>query len=68
MSGPLLTVRLVLADEGVFHEETIQVPAEALGRYDRLIDLLQEDPELLRRYHVDFNRLAIAEVVEDDQT
>jgi len=65
MSESLLTIRLVLADEGVFHEETIQVPAAALARYDRLIDLLQEDEDLLKRYHLDLERLAVAEVVED---
>jgi hypothetical protein len=65
VSEPLLTIRLVLADAGVFHEETIRVPAEVVARYDRLIDFLQEDEELLKRYHLDLNRLAVAEVVED---
>lgn len=67
MSETFLTVRLVLADEGVFHEETLQVPAAALDRYDRLIDLLQEDPELLKRYHIDFERLTVAEVVDESR-
>jgi hypothetical protein len=65
VSESLLTIRLVLAYDGVFHEETIQVPAEALARYDRLIDLLREDEDLLKRHHVDLARLAVAEVVED---
>jgi len=66
MTEGILTIRLVLTDQGVFHEETIQVPAETLSKYDRLIDLLQEDADLLKRYHVDLDRLAVAEVVEED--
>jgi hypothetical protein len=65
VSEPLLTIRLVLADAGVFQEETIRVPAEVVARYDRLIDFLPEDEELLKRYHLDLNRLAVAVVVED---
>jgi hypothetical protein len=56
------TIRLLFADSGVFHEEEIQVPQELLSRYDRLIDLLQEEPEVLSRLHVDLNRLCSAQI------
>lgn len=62
-SGPV-TVRLLFADEGSFHHEEIQVPAEALDRYERLVDLLQEEPEVLRRTFVDLDRLCSAHVME----
>lgn len=65
MSDGIVTLRLVLADEGVFHEETIQVPEASLAKYDRLIDFLQEDSELLKRYHVDLKRVCVAELVDD---
>lgn len=65
MSEETATVRLLFADEGAYHHEEIRVPAEALERYDRLVDLLQEDPEVLRRTYVDLDRLCAAHVVEE---
>lgn len=64
MSPGTVTVRLLFADEGSFHHEEIQVPAEALDRYERLVDLLQEEPEVLRRTFVDLDRLCSAHVME----
>ena len=66
MSEALATIRLVLADEGVFHEESLQVPAAALEKHVRLIDFLQEDEDLLRRYYIDLERVVVAEVVEEE--
>ena len=62
MSDKLATVRLLLADEGAFHHEEVQIPAEAMAGYDRLIDCLMEDPEVLKRLHVDVSRICTAEV------
>lgn len=59
------TVRLLLVDEGEYRVEEIQVPADALGRYDRLIDLLQEEPEVLRTLYVDLARLCSAQIVTE---
>jgi hypothetical protein len=60
------TLRLLFADAGAFHHETIEVPAAALDRHERLIDLLREEPEVLRRSYVDLDRLCSAQVVDDD--
>jgi len=59
------TVRLVFVDDGSYHHEDVGVPIEVLGHYDRLVDCLQEDPTLLKRVHVDMNRLCAAYLVED---
>lgn len=63
MGKGVLRVRLVLADGGGFHEEEIDVPARSLDGYDRLIDCLREDAEVLKRLHLDVGRLAAAYVV-----
>jgi hypothetical protein len=57
-------VRLVFADEGTFHAETIDVPRERLDEYERLIDLLREDPAVTRSTYVDLRRLVSAAVLE----
>ncbi len=59
------TVRLLFVDEGHYHHEEIQVPTEALERYERLIDLLQEEPAVLRHTFVDLSRLCSAQVAEE---
>jgi hypothetical protein len=59
-------VRLVFVDDGEFHHETVEIPEASLGRHDRLIDCLQEDPDVLARMHVDVNRLVSAYVKDDD--
>ncbi len=66
MSGETATIRLLFADEGAYHHEEVRVPAEAVERYERLVDLLQEDPEVLRRIYVDLDRLCAAHVVDGD--
>lgn len=60
-----VTVRLMLADNGEFHTQTISVPAKSLEGYERLIDALREDPEILRSHYVDHARLASASIVGD---
>ncbi len=60
MSGATRTVRLLFADEGVFHHEVVTVPADAIGRHERLIDCLLEDPDVLRTVYVDVDRLCSA--------
>lgn len=66
MSEPAVTIRLLFADEGAFRHEEIRVPAAALDRYERLIDLLREEESVLRRAYVDLDRLCSAQVVEED--
>jgi hypothetical protein len=59
-------VRLVFADDGTFHAETVLVPLERLGDYERLIDLLREDPSVTRQIYIDLKRLVSAYVIEED--
>jgi hypothetical protein len=59
-------VRLLFVDEGSYHHEEIAVPAGVLAQYDRLIDCLREDPEVLERNYVDTDRLCAATLVEAD--
>ena len=66
MSASSTRVRLLLADEGSFREVDIDVPSEAIERYERLIDLLQEEPAVLRVNYVDLARLCSAQVIQSD--
>ncbi|MSR35588.1 MAG: hypothetical protein EXR95_02935 [Gemmatimonadetes bacterium] len=59
-------VRLLIVDEGSYREETVMIPKEALARYERLIDCLREDPEVLRDLYLDLDRLAGAWLVQDE--
>lgn len=70
MSTPAETtvrIRLLLADEGSFHHETIRIPASLLDRHERLVDLLVEEPQVLKRVHVDLDRLCSARVLDADE-
>lgn len=58
-------VRLVFADEGNFHTETVVVQAEQLAAYERLIDLLREEPAVTSHLYLDLKRLVSASVVSD---
>jgi hypothetical protein len=62
LSEKWATVRLLLVDEGSFHHEEVQIPADVMAGYDRLIDCLMEDPAVLKRLHVDVSRVCTAEV------
>ena len=64
--GQTVRVRLVFADQGTFHNETVQVPVDMLGRYDRLVDLLREEESVTRSLYVDMARLVSAYVEADD--
>ena len=65
--GQTVPVRLVFADQGTFHAETVHVPLSVLGRYDRLIDLLREEESVTRQMYVDLGRLVSAYVVSDGE-
>lgn len=60
------SIRLVFADQGAFHAETVQVPADKLSNYERLVDLLREEPEITRQMYVDMKRLVSAYVTEPE--
>ena len=59
-------VRLLFVDDGSYHHEVLRIPASALKEYDRLIDGLREEPEVLKQLFVDVDRLCAAWVVDDD--
>ncbi len=63
--GETVGVRLLFVADGAYHHEEIRVPVEVVGRYERLIDLLQEEPEVLRKTYVDLDRLCAAHLVEE---
>jgi ASC-1-like (ASCH) protein len=60
-------VRLVFADEGAFHTETVEVDVEQLDSYERLIDLLREEPQVTKHIYMDLKRLVSAYVVNDGE-
>ena len=66
MSGKgRVKVRLLFVDQGSYHHEEVEIPSEALERYDRLIDCVREDEHILKRMHVDLARLCSAYVVDE---
>ena len=64
MSGKTLKVRLLFADEGSYHHEEVELPAGALDEYERLIDFVREDPEVVKRVYIDVDRLCAAYMLE----
>ena len=65
--GQTVPVRLVFADQGTFHAETVHVPLSVLGQYDRLVDLLREEESVTRQMYVDMDRLVSAYVVGETE-
>lgn len=59
-------VRLLFVDDGSYHHETVSVPASSVEAYERLIDCVREDRAVLRKLHVDVDRLVSAYVVEEE--
>jgi hypothetical protein len=60
------TVRLTFADEGSFHTVDVLVPASRLDEYERLVDLIREEPAVTKQLYVDLKRLVSAAVVSDE--
>lgn len=56
----LVSVRLVFADRGSFHEMVVDLPESLLERHERLIDALREEPEITGGIYVDTRRLVAA--------
>jgi len=59
-------VRLVFADDGQFHTVMVAVPADRLQAYDRLVDMIREEPSVTRSLYVDMRRLVSASLVEEE--
>jgi hypothetical protein len=66
MSGGSVKVRLLFVDDGEYHHETVSIPSASVEKYDRLIDCLREDPDVLARMFVDVDRLVSAYLKDDD--
>ena len=58
-------VRLLFVDSGSYHTEDVELPADALDRYARLIDCVREDEAVQKRLYVDVERLCSAWVIEE---
>jgi hypothetical protein len=65
LSASVAKVRLLFVDEGSYHHEEVEIPTASLGRHERLIDCLQEEPEVLKQVYVDLDRLCSAHLVGD---
>ena len=59
-------VRLLFVDEGEYHHETVSIPASSVDAFDRLVDCIREDEAVLKKLHVDVERLVSAYLIEDD--
>ena len=66
MSALVAKVRLLFVDDGSYHHEEVEIPTASLERHERLIDCLQEEPEVLKQVYVDVGRLCSAHLVSDD--
>ena len=58
-------VRLLFVDEGSYHHEEVEIPADALDGYARLIDCVREDEAVQKRLYVDVARLCSAWVIDE---
>ena len=67
MSRTAERVRLMFADRGSFHDLVIDVPADVIGQYPRLIDALREDHRIAATVYIDFRRLVAARVIAADE-
>lgn len=65
MSGATVTVRLLFVDEGSYHHEEVRIPKASTKGYDRLIDCVREDAAVLKRLHVDVERLVSVYLTEE---
>jgi len=64
-SAGTVKIRLLFVDEGDYHDEVVEVPAGGIDDFDRLVDFLREDPQVLKHLHVDLGRLCAAYRVAD---
>jgi hypothetical protein len=59
-------VQLVFADEGAFHSVIVSIRAAQLAEYERLVDVLREEPSVTKGLYVDMKRLVSASLVEEE--
>lgn len=68
MSSEFARVRLLFVDGGSFYHEEIDIPIDAVGRYERLVDCLQEDPGIIKGIYVDLSRLCSAQLMDIEKS
>jgi hypothetical protein len=66
VSAETTKVRLLFVDEGSYHHEDIEIPASSVDAYERLIDCVREDADVLKAVYVDVERLCAAYVVTEE--
>ena len=66
MSDETVEVRLLFVDDGSYHHETVSIPESSVEAYDRLIDCVREDQAVLKKLHVDVERLVSAYLVDGE--
>jgi len=66
LSADVAKVRLLFVDGGSYHHEEIEIPTALLERHERLIDCLQEEPDVLKQVYVDVSRLCSAQLVKTE--
>jgi hypothetical protein len=66
VSDSQIRIRLLFADQGAFHTQDLQVPESVVDGYDRIIDGLREDPQVLKKIYLDLGRLAAAWVADQE--
>lgn len=62
-----VTVQLVFADRGAFHDLKLQLPGDVLARHERIIDALRGEPSITNELYVDLRRLVAAYVLPEEE-
>ena len=61
----ILPVRLVFADQGTYHAETVRIPLET-SEHQCLLDLLREEPSVTALLYIDLKRSVSASVLDEE--
>lgn len=61
----MVKVRLLFVDDGSYHQESVEIPRASADAYERLIDCVREDSVVLKKVHVDLDRLCAAFLADD---
>jgi hypothetical protein len=59
-------VQLVFADEGAFHSVIVSIRGTQIAEYERLVDLLREEPSVTKGLYIDMKRLVSASLVDEE--
>jgi hypothetical protein len=62
-----VTLKLVFADRGAFHDVVLQLPADVLARHERIIDAIRGEPSITSQVYIDLRRLVAAYIVTENE-